>query len=47
MSEYTPEEIHHHVKTYVMVFVALAALTIITVSISYLEIGRASCRERV
>ena len=38
MSEYTPEEIHHHVKTYVMVFVALAALTIVTVAISYLDL---------
>ena len=39
MSEYTSEEIKHHVKTYVMVFVALAALTIITVAISYLDLG--------
>ena len=39
MSEYTTEEIHHHVKTYVMVFVALAALTIVTVAISYLDLG--------
>ena len=38
MSEYTSEEIKHHVKTYVMVFVALAALTIVTVAISYLDL---------
>jgi cytochrome c oxidase subunit 4 len=38
MSEYTTEEIHHHVKTYVMVFAALAALTIVTVAISYLDL---------
>ena len=38
MSEYTPEEIHHHVQTYVMVFVTLAALTIVTVAISYLDL---------
>ena len=45
MSEYTTEEIHHHVKTYVMVFVALATLTIVTVAIyvlggpEYLDLG--------
>ena len=38
MSEYTSEEIKHHVKTYVMVFIALAALTVVTVAISYLDL---------
>ena len=35
----TPEEVKHHIKTYVIVFVALAFLTIVTVAISYLDIG--------
>jgi cytochrome c oxidase subunit 4 len=39
MADLTPEEIKHHVKTYVIVFVALAFLTIVTVAISYLDLG--------
>ena len=35
----TPEEVKHHIKTYVMVFVALAFLTVVTVGISYLDLG--------
>ena len=35
----TPEEVKHHIKTYVIVFVALAFLTVVTVAISYLDIG--------
>ena len=35
----TPEEVKHHVKTYVLVFVALAFLTIVTVAISYIDLG--------
>ncbi|MBH50784.1 MAG: cytochrome C oxidase subunit IV family protein [Candidatus Neomarinimicrobiota bacterium] len=35
----TPEEVKHHIKTYVIVFVALACLTVVTVAISYLDIG--------
>ena len=35
----TPEEVKHHIKTYVLVFVALACLTVITVGISYLDLG--------
>ena len=33
------EDIHHHVKTYIGVFVALMVLTIITVGISYLHLA--------
>ena len=33
------EEIRKHVKTYVMVFIALACLTAVTVGISYLHLG--------
>jgi len=39
MADLTPEEIKHHVKTYIIVFVALAFFTIVTVSISYLDLG--------
>ena len=35
----TPEEVKHHIKTYVIVFIALAFLTLVTVAISYLDIG--------
>ena len=38
-TDLTPEEIKHHVKTYVIVFVALAFLTVVTVAISYLDLG--------
>ena len=35
----TSEEVKHHIKTYVLVFVALACLTVITVGISYLDLA--------
>ena len=35
----TPEEVKHHIKTYVIVFIALAFLTVVTGAISYLDIG--------
>ena len=35
----TPDEVKHHIKTYVIVFIALAFLTVVTVAISYLDIG--------
>ncbi len=38
MSDLTPEAVKHHVKIYVRVFVALAILTILTVSVSYLKL---------
>ena len=34
----TPDEVKHHIKTYVIVFIALAFLTVVTVAISYLDI---------
>ena len=34
----TVEEIKKHVRVYVMVFAALAVLTVVTVAVSYLEI---------
>ena len=39
MANMTPEEVKHHIKTYVIVFIALAFLTVVTVAISYLDIG--------
>ncbi|MBN4080829.1 cytochrome C oxidase subunit IV family protein [Caldithrix abyssi] len=39
MADLTPEEIKHHVKTYVLVFVALAFFTIVTVAISFLDLS--------
>ena len=36
--EHAPEEIKKHVKIYISVFVALAALTVITVTVSYLHL---------
>ena len=35
----TPEEVKKHVKVYVMVFGALAVLTIVTVAVSYLDLN--------
>ena len=35
----THEDIKKHVRVYVMVFVALMALTLITVAVSYLHLG--------
>ena len=39
MADLTPEEIKHHVKTYDMGFDALAVFTVVTVAISYLDLG--------
>jgi len=34
----TPEAVHRHVKIYIRVFIALAVLTAVTVSVSYLKL---------
>lgn len=39
MAEHGIEEIKKETRTYVLVFVALAALTIITVAVSYLDLS--------
>ena len=39
MADLTPDQVKHHVRIYVMVFVDLAFLTIVTVAISYLDLG--------
>ena len=39
MEAVSQEEIKKHVRTYVMVFVALMALTIVTVAVSYLHLN--------
>ncbi len=39
MEHATPEAIKKHVRTYVIVFVSLMALTIVTVAISYLHLS--------
>ena len=39
MSGHTVEEIKKETRTYLLVFVALAALTIITVAVSYLDLS--------
>ena len=36
--EHAPEEIKKHVKIYISVFVTLAALTVVTVAVSYLHL---------
>lgn len=38
MSEPGHTDIHHHIKTYVAVFIGLMVLTILTVSVSYLHL---------
>lgn len=38
MSHLSKEEIQKHVRAYIAVFAALAALTVITVAISYLDL---------
>lgn len=38
MEHATPEAIKKHVKIYIAVFVALAALTVVTVTVSYLHL---------
>lgn len=39
MSGHSEAEINKHVRTYIAVFAALAALTIVTVAISYLHLA--------
>lgn len=39
MSTHTPEEIRRETRTYITVFAALAALTVITVAVSYLDLS--------
>lgn len=39
MGGHSPEEIRAETRTYVMVFAALAALTVITVGLSYLDLS--------
>ncbi len=36
--EMTPQEVAKHVRTYIGVFIALAALTVVTVAVSYLHL---------
>ena len=40
MGGHSPEDIKKETRTYIMVFVALAALTLITVTVSYLDLNR-------
>ena len=42
MGGHTVEEVRKSVRTYVVVFVALAALTVLTVAVSYLDLGAAA-----
>jgi cytochrome c oxidase subunit 4 len=39
MSGHSPEEIQAEVRTYLMVFGALAVLTVVTVAVSYLDLS--------
>ena len=39
MSELSPEAIKRHVKVYVLVFMALAFLTVLTVGVSYMHLA--------
>ena len=39
MSDHSAEEIKKHVRTYILVFAALAFLTVVTVAISYLHLS--------
>ncbi len=39
MSSHTPEEIRAHVSVYLKVFGALAVLTVVTVGVSYVDLG--------
>ena len=39
MTSHDAAEIDKHVRTYVMVFVALMALTLVTVAVAYLDLG--------
>ncbi len=42
MNDHTTEDISRHVKVYITVFVALMALTLITVVVSYLHLSMAA-----
>lgn len=42
MSGLSQEEVRHHVKVYVRVFLALAVLTVVTVGVSYLHLPLAA-----
>lgn len=42
MSGLSHEEVRHHVKVYVRVFVALAFLTVVTVAVSYVHMPLAA-----
>jgi cytochrome c oxidase subunit 4 len=42
MDNSNPHEVKKHVRTYIMVFVALLALTMVTVTVSYLHLGVAA-----
>ena len=39
MSSHTPEEIRAHVSVYLKVFGVLAVLTVVTVGVSYIDLG--------
>ena len=39
MSNESKENIEHHIKVYINVFIALAILTIVTVAVSYLDVS--------
>lgn len=40
MEAANPEEVRRHVRSYVVVFVALLCLTLVTVAVSYLHLAR-------
>ena len=42
MGGHTVEEVRKSVRTYMVVFAALAALTVLTVAVSYLDLGTAA-----
>jgi cytochrome c oxidase subunit 4 len=42
MGGHTVEEVRKSVRTYMVVFAALAALTVLTVAVSYVELGTAA-----
>ena len=42
MGGHTVEEVRKSVRTYMVVFVALAALTVVTVAVSYLDLSTAA-----
>jgi len=42
MTSHDTADIDKHVRTYIMVFVSLMALTLVTVAVSYLDLGVAA-----